>query len=265
MKVLIPLDGSTLADAVVGHLVDLVQRDRAACEVHLLRAVDPDAGSAAEAREHLGGVEARLAGLGFRTRTAVVALPPVQAILERVVGERVDLVAMSTHGRSGLGRLLRGSVAEGVLRGCTASLLLVNPRALEAEHRYRRVLLPIDAATVVEDALPLVRALAKASGATVVLLALGDPARPLLEQARTALEQDGAPTSTSEALGAPADPAGRILAACQGRAVDLVVLCTGPRAWRSRWPIAQAEDDVLRQAPCPVLLLRAPVSLDPRA
>lgn len=270
MRILVPLDGSRLADAVVAHVVALVQRDRSACEVHLLRAIDADPAAHAEARVHLVALSHLLASLSFRVTRHIVTGAPVTAILEHVAGNGIDLVAMATHGRSGISRWIRGSVAEGVVRGCGASVLLVNPHglALEGEDlRYRRLLLPIDASTVVEDAAPLVIALAATAGASVALLGLGDAARPLVEQARRTLEGRGVTLGTiTTTAGLPSDPAANILAACRGRAADLVILCSGPGALPAPWPVGQAEDQVTRDAPCAVLLLRTPAPrLDARA
>jgi nucleotide-binding universal stress UspA family protein len=60
---------------------------------------------------------------------AVLTGPPAQTILDYAAGEGVDLIAMATHGRSGLRRWLFGSVTEKVLHGCTCSMLIVRPPA----------------------------------------------------------------------------------------------------------------------------------------
>lgn len=134
MKVLVPLDGSRLSDAVLPHVRRLLARLAAGCEVHLLHVVteaeDARPEARAEARAHLAACQQLLEPEGFRVRPRVVPGDPVQEILERAVDEEVDLVAMATHGRSGIGRWVRGSVAERVLRACPAPLLLVSPRGV---------------------------------------------------------------------------------------------------------------------------------------
>ena len=57
--------------------------------------------------------------------TSVWYGPAAYAIVEAAGLHKVDLIAMTTHGRSGLGRLILGSVAESVLRGTTVPILLV--------------------------------------------------------------------------------------------------------------------------------------------
>lgn len=257
MRVLVPLDGSRLADAVVSHVVALVQRGRGECDVFLLTAIGDAPEAHAEARAHLVDVERLLRDEGFRVRHDVVRADPARAIVEHAAGHAVDLVAMATHGRSGLSRWVRGSVAEEVVRGCSATVLLVNPRGLTLAGdalRYRRVLLPIDAATVVDDAARPVGALAGVAGASVDLLAVGAVARPLVDDARRALAAAGVGVEVVPVRAA--DPAEEILRVARERGADLIVLCTGPRSWASRWPIGLATEQVMRSAPCAVLLLR---------
>jgi nucleotide-binding universal stress UspA family protein len=60
-----------------------------------------------------------------KIQTSVWYGPPASAIVEAARVGKVDLIVMTTHGRSGLGRLILGSVAEAVLRGTTAPILLL--------------------------------------------------------------------------------------------------------------------------------------------
>jgi nucleotide-binding universal stress UspA family protein len=81
-----------------------------------------------EAEEYLGAVRERLAD---RTITNVGTGvwfwygPAAATIVEAAHAKKVDLIVMSTHGRSGLGRLILGSVTEAVLRGTTVPMLIV--------------------------------------------------------------------------------------------------------------------------------------------
>jgi nucleotide-binding universal stress UspA family protein len=78
-----------------------------------------------KAARYLDSVRRRLGRRGVRTRMLVRAGDPVEEILACARAERVALVAMSTHGRSGLRRALFGSVAQGVLRRVPVPILLV--------------------------------------------------------------------------------------------------------------------------------------------
>lgn len=244
VKILIPLDGSRLGDAVVSHVTSLVQRG-------------PE--SHAEARSHQAAMERLLVEQGFVVRRFLVQSEPVAAILAHAVKERVDLVAMATHGRSGPGRWARGSVAEGVLREGPHSVLLVNPRGLALagdDLRYHRLLLPIDGSTLVEDVAPTIGALAAAAGATVRLFGMSPAAERLVEVGRQALAARGVVVEVEVAPGPSTDPATDILRESDQRGVDLLVLYTGPRSSPARWPVERATEEVTRRAPCAVLLLR---------
>jgi nucleotide-binding universal stress UspA family protein len=78
-----------------------------------------------EAKRYLHDVERRLSKKGLRVRTRIALGPTASAILGAVQTSAADLVAMTTHGRSGLGRALFGSVAESVLRACPVPVLLI--------------------------------------------------------------------------------------------------------------------------------------------
>jgi nucleotide-binding universal stress UspA family protein len=70
-----------------------------------------------EAKAYLSELQRQLSKKGLRSRTRVaLGGPPAEEILAAIKATSADLVAMATHGRSGIGRALLGSVAESVLR-----------------------------------------------------------------------------------------------------------------------------------------------------
>jgi nucleotide-binding universal stress UspA family protein len=159
-KVLVPLDGSELAETVLPYVEDLGQR--CAAEVILLRVVRMPAdktasdvyqpamtlpGSALDAvvdqhpiyREQemeslrsetelsLAGAKKRLVEAGLDVRVEVLFGRPADRIAEYAMKKEIDLIAMSTHGRSGFRRWVFGSVAQKVLRAVTVPILLIRP------------------------------------------------------------------------------------------------------------------------------------------
>jgi len=143
-RVLIPLDGSELAEAILPFaeqvagpldaevvLVRVVEAVSAAEAIALAGVVAPDtfAVREMEAKRYLHEVERRLSKKGLRVRTRIALGPPAEAILGAVQTSVADLIAMATHGRSGLGRALFGSVAESVLRASPVPVLLVRTPA----------------------------------------------------------------------------------------------------------------------------------------
>lgn len=141
-KILVPLDGSELAEQVLPQVIEIASRTGA--EIVLLRV--PDApryeylmtapGLAAgvreqagnEEREYLAAMSLELRGLGLKVRTQMGFDDSVSSMILSTAKELgVDLIAMSTHGRSGLARLVMGSVADDVLRQAELPVLLVRP------------------------------------------------------------------------------------------------------------------------------------------
>jgi len=135
-KILIPLDGSLFAEAALPKAVELIRTNSRATLI-LLRAaeaatcpgVDPTDAQVTvvhEAEEYLETVTARLREHGiFKVKTSVWYGAPARAILEAARMTNPDLIMMGTHGRSGIGRLIVGSVAESVLRGTRTPLFLI--------------------------------------------------------------------------------------------------------------------------------------------
>ncbi len=143
---LIPLDGSALAEGVLGPAEALGRVMQA--EYTLLRVVPPADAAAfgglgdpaapgtssapghaeAAAREYLGRVAERMTGRGLTVRTRVaVGRQAAVAVLEEAKSCGADAVALETHGRRGVARLLLGSVADKVLRGATTPVLIHRP------------------------------------------------------------------------------------------------------------------------------------------
>jgi nucleotide-binding universal stress UspA family protein len=145
LRILVPLDGSTLAEEVLGEVRSLAAARGA--ELLLLRVVEPlapieadgagylvlaqeEAAELAEAGSYLERVAARLRAGGLMVATQAVlgeALPTVAATASEC---QADLIAMATHGRGGLARLVLGSVAAGVLHRTRTPLILVRPTAI---------------------------------------------------------------------------------------------------------------------------------------
>jgi len=82
----------------------------------------------AKAWQYLERLQKRLERRGRTVRTVVRSGRPAEEIVGCARAERVDLIAMSTHGRSGLQRALLGSVAQAVLRSTRLPVLLVTAR-----------------------------------------------------------------------------------------------------------------------------------------
>jgi nucleotide-binding universal stress UspA family protein len=141
--ILVPLDGSTLAEMALPKATELAQASGAtillvrAAEARSLPGLDPTEGQVRvvdEAERYLAGVAERLAAEGTRNvATAVWYGPPSAAIIDAARLREIDLIVMTTHGRTGIPRLLFGSVAESVLRGTHVPILLIRPAEAAVE------------------------------------------------------------------------------------------------------------------------------------
>ncbi len=147
-KILVPLDGSALAERAIAQAEQIAKATGA--ELILMQVVQtplgktPEAGeteelkalreSGAQARAYLGMVATRASGAGIKTRFEVLEGAPAAGILAFAHNEDVDIIVMSTHGRSGLSKLVMGSVAEKVMLTTKRPVLLVKPERLHVEH-----------------------------------------------------------------------------------------------------------------------------------
>jgi len=152
-RILVPLDGSELAEQILPQVTSLASSTGA--EVVLLRVPDLPVndylmtapGWSArlreqaddETREYLMSLGKKLRAQGLRVQTQIVYEGTVySAILNTAREFDVDLIAMSTHGRSGLARLVMGSVADDVVRHAELPVLLVRPQPVSSTMPSRR-------------------------------------------------------------------------------------------------------------------------------
>ena len=151
-RALVPLDGSSVAEAIIPFLLEIAgPLDMA---VRLLRVVEPISPVVVEgassviaddpiarerdAEEYLAPLAAELRARGIEATWEVRRGPAAAAILAAGKYFRADLIAMSTHGRSGLGRLLFGSVAEQVLRRADVPVFLMRQTEVQVAARAAR-------------------------------------------------------------------------------------------------------------------------------
>ncbi|MGD9100842.1 MAG: universal stress protein [Anaerolineae bacterium] len=217
-QILVPLDGSPLAEQALPYATMLAQKLPA--ELVLLRAVSlptdireildqngvlvdaPLKQLHAEAYDYLRQVVGQLEEAGLRVHPVVRHEPAAEAIVDYAENADVQQIVMATHGYSGVSRWAHGSVAERVLQLARVPLFLVRARGEEriaspALLACRRILAPLDGSTMAEQVLPPLTLVAQAFDAEVILfqvsrvqvseLLAGDwylPIRDALETAR---------------------------------------------------------------------------------
>lgn len=138
-RVLVPLDGSTVAEAILPFLLEIAgPLDMDVVLVRVLEPIPPTVlegarhvlvedveARRADAAAYLAPIAERLRARGVRAETAVRRGEPADEIVEGARDAGADLIAMTTHGRTGLRRLVFGSVAEAVLRHANVPVFLM--------------------------------------------------------------------------------------------------------------------------------------------
>ena len=204
-----------------------------------------------------------------------------EAIIEVAGAEKQTLVAMATHGRSGLDRWLLGSVAEKVLRGASNPTLVV--RAKKEKNpawemaTLKRVIVPLDGSELSERILPHVEALAKHLDLEVTLLgvyggrlpagaadgfhsmdafivSLRNETEIYLAAKTEEMKQRGLnKVSFAAKQGLEAD---EIIATARETLDTLIAMCTHGRTGVQRWMLGSVTETVVRHSDDPVLVVR---------
>lgn len=286
MKILLPLDGSLVSETALRMAAGLA-RSRSA-EILVVRVVDPHAplpagafGMAQQlhqvehesATDYLERIARDLTHWGLQGSTEVRVGQPSAQIVKAAREKHADLIVMASHGRSGPGRWLIGSVAESVLRQSPCPVLLCRGRMTEEFRGFERVIVPVDGSAGSNEALLKVQPFL-APGARVVLVRATDTLVRLsalrletdtyqtyleaLQQELDALEP--ALPCVRRVLDAP--PSEAILAVAEEERADLIAMSTHGRTGTNRILVGSVTERVARHAECPVLAFptRLPVS-----
>ena len=279
-KILVPLDGSKLSDRILDQVRRILVREDA--EVRLLTVMPPagyepspaERRTVAQIQSHLADHREALVAQGATVTTAALVYgDAAEKILDYAGKYRPSLIAMSTHGRTGIKRWTRGSVAERVLRHSPFPLLLWNPfhpgRTDGQGGRISTILVPLDGSQRAARILPLVREMALDFSARVVLLhvtelypTVGDvpvllpppsPAQIARQMAPFRKSLRGVSVRIRSELGTPA---GSILETAKREKADLIAMATHGRSGVSRWAFGSVAEQVLRHCPYPLLMQR---------
>jgi nucleotide-binding universal stress UspA family protein len=283
--ILLPLDGSPLAEQAVPHAEWLAQR--LAARVVLTRVLPivtstgqiDDLAVATSARAYLDQIAARLSEHSVDCQSVLPAGHPATEILDQARTSSADLIVMATHGRSGPSRWLYGSVADAVLRECPIPVLLVPPHVVAPApiDQSLRFLVPLDGSAIGETALKPASELAHRLSAELVLIQVvpwppisyGDGSElmyidpePMLGVARDYLAQIAArlqptlerPVRVRAELGRPT-PA--IIAEIADREhANLIAMSTHGRSGLARLVLGSVASGTLQRANVPLLLTR---------
>lgn len=292
-SILVPLDGSLPSEQSLPYAMTLARRSGAALQlayVHTplllgegtLYLGTPDVQLWEEEKKYLLTVVDRLKRAGLEQVSAHLLEGPIaETLQEYALGERNDLVVMTTHGRGPASRFWLGSVADQLVHRVPMPLLLIRTREEESppvgEPEVRNVLVALDGSPTAEQILQPAGALAKLMGASCTLLrvvpwvvphvvyteaavgaALADKQRAeahvYLQRVAGSLREQGFAVQTR--IIAHAHPATAILNEAASGKYDLLAVETHGRRGLPRLFLGSVADKVVRGATIPVLVHR---------
>ena len=276
--ILVPLDGSALAERALPWALMFARRWRA--PLLLVRVDEMDEGRAYLERK-ASALQATDPSLDVNVE--VTSGEPALALLELEQQTNARLVALTTHGRTGLARWARGSVAETIVRHGAAPVLIVRPwdhteSEVELERMARsglRVLVPLDGSELARGILPLVTELATGDSGALILAGVVRPpdehaigpyyqpqhvyeTRHAMREylARRRDEARAAGVHATSAMGVERDVAGALVDLASIESADVVALSTHGRGALGRVLYGSVADRVAHDARVPVLLVR---------
>ena len=309
-RILVPLDGSKLAERVLPYARLLAKAQHVPIE--LLRVFDrlpgvltnssggqgADCSSTAfrnEANEYkyIEQIASSLRGVGVEVTVACREGDPASLIIKEAEQHSNTLIAMSTHGRSGVGRWVFGSVTDKVLHSNMGYMLIVRATSKErrshSDVKLGAIIVPLDGSDLAEQSLPVASALSQSLGIRVSLVTatstieedmntisfqemgvdageripssediakeMDGDARAYLNKRRETLIQQGVTSIETQLLQGSA--AGAIVDLVQETSDNLVVMTTHGRSGMGRWVLGSVTDRVVRESGGPVLVIRS--------
>jgi nucleotide-binding universal stress UspA family protein len=291
-KILVPLDGSELAETAIPYVRDLSSQINA--EVYLLHVCPPEH----QIYNHMHQIYLNSVAEGLRKSIKetfpaapeikisyeVISGDPVKVIGDYVKQKDISLVVDTTCGASGLRRLAMGNVADKILRsvGVPSLLIRVSDTKIPVEQGLiRKILLPLDLSEASKFAIPYAVQLAKKLNASITLFSMAqtiysqnlDAVGPgvganwdaidkateqYLDQHLRSIEDEiraaGIQVSHTSYLGI--DAGYEILEMEKRIQADLIVMATRGRSPISRWAFGSTAEKVLREGNRPLLLVK---------
>jgi nucleotide-binding universal stress UspA family protein len=302
--IVVPLDGSELAEKALSPAIRIAasMADRLAgvggdeVLLVLLRVVSPVMLVAAdpmlydemsrlgfdEAQAYLNTVKVSLPVGKANVKTEVIPGPPADAIVLYAEEKDVDLILMSSHGRTGSSRWVYGSVAEKVLHHAPCATCIIRSHVSVDMFQNRKILVPLDGSELAERALEPALSIAGAVDSDVVMLRIISEREAMPES----LTPDGVELSKdvptagaserSEAEGylqkiyahtpnghlffdvqsSEGDVADTIVSYADTHQIDLIIMSSHGRSGIGRWIHGSVAEKVLRGANCATMIIR---------
>jgi nucleotide-binding universal stress UspA family protein len=301
-RILVPLDGTELAEEALAPAIAFAQRAaekgklilvRVGQSTHLVYSrggpFEVPTHEHEEIETYLGQMEEKIKAQNIAVETVNTEGDPAVAIVDMAHDHHADLIAMVTHAREGMGRLVHGSVADRVLQGAPVPVLLLKhgeePTSIFTKEGHPHLLVPLDGSELAESVLVRVISLANQLGAAVTLmrsldlpdLTVGAHGRPAaangmveaivpterqkaaeyLEKVQQRLQAQGIPTAVAITEGGAAvDIAEQSKQLKDAGQSVIIVMATHGRTGVGRWLYGSVAGAVLHLADTPLLVIR---------
>ena len=295
-KILVPLDGSELSERALAPALALAQKPgrivtllrvplaRSTLAARLERfdsyvkdwAQKQHTEERLRAETYLEALKATHTGAGYNLETCVANEEVLDSILE--LGKRHDVIVMSTHGYSGLTKLMMGSVTERVLAAAECPVLVIR-----STKPIQRILVPLDGSALSETAIAPALEAAVRFKAAVALFRAADEVTGFGRIQLTGLDETDIATRWRDRLMNEAEnylnalvippeaalqvsreavvsdtPGFRILDYAQRHEIDLIVMATHGRTGLAKWIYGSVTEKVLRNSQSSMLVIRPP-------
>ena len=263
MKVLVPFDGAELSEQAAVMAIEMLAQHR--LELILLRVIHDERHEDA-ARQSLEEVAQRLGGSPAEIRPILAFGRPNERIVKCADQHGADLIAMSTHGRPFLARMLVGSVTDRMIRTSPVPVLVLHPPTMSTDRlsppagRKLRILAPVDGSGFSEEAVAMAVSLLRPELIDVTLVSVidtgeddGMAAQEILNAEAARLQERGVKVSTRIDYGDTVDKINQC--AVEG-GYDLVTVSTHGRGMIARMLVGSVTDRLVRTSEVPMLVIQ---------
>ena len=281
-NILVPLDGSELAEHVVPAALYLAESMQGS--VTLLTVVAKKSGKDMslmakaiqtgkyEADLYLRSVRKRFSPSRTVIETAVITGKPDKNIIQYAKEQGIDLIIMSTHGRSGITRWSFGRTAEKVLRRSPCPTVILRSDHAIHPDQFKRVLLPLDGSPLAERVLDAALAMVKSMGVELFLIHVVEKgsfygfghdeshideemnaAQTYLDELRDRVIPADVVVHSHVAVGSAADV---IVDYAAVQKIDLILVSSRGDSGFDSWMFGSVAEKVMKGAPCAILVIR---------
>ena len=274
-KILVPLDGSKLAEVALPYAEELagrlgseitllsVSESSGAQEYHkhqvyLGKIIEATRRSAEKYREQPEGKE-------VKAELEVLVGHPAEKILSYADKKDIGLIIMATHGHTGIRRWALGSVADKIVRASKRPVALIRAKGSRSHMRRKgilhKALVTLDGSRASEAIIPYIKELARKLNVEITLLQVvpeprqdSEDAESYLEKTASLLKSEGITVNYYMKAGAADD---EIIRFADEAGIDMIAMSTHGWSGIRRWTLGSIADRVLHAAHTPILLVRA--------